>query len=352
MNVLEVKDLDVVYTIGSGGMKAVDRVSFSLREGESLGVVGESGCGKTTIAKALMRLLPSNGSIGGGSISLKGTDLVGLSPEDMRKLRLKDIALVSQSAMNSLNPVYTIGYQLMEGILAHVPMSRKQAYEEAVKVFEMVGLEEKRLRSYPHQMSGGMKQRAVIAMALLLRPSLIIADEPTTALDVVVQDRILHRILKIQKEINSSMIFITHDISVVSEICDGIMVMYGGRIMEKAPSAVFFRKPVHPYSMGLKNAFPSITEMDEELISIPGSPPNLMEAHAGCRFCERCPFAQDICRTEEPELAEIGPDHFVACHFTAKAEEFQALSQERSTWEMVRNRLQENAGAEGVPYDV
>ena len=339
MAFLDVTDLEITYTVGSRSLKAVDGVSFSLAEGQSMGVVGESGCGKTTIAKGMMQLLPKNGRISGGSIKLKGKELVSLKPDEVRRMRLNEIAMISQSAMNALNPVYTVGDQLIEGIQAHTQASKKEAYERAVEVFSMVGLEEKRLRSYPHQMSGGMKQRAVIAMALSLKPSLIIADEPTTALDVVVQDRILQRILKIQKEINSSMIFITHDISVVSEICDTIMVMYGGKVMEHCSTDIFFRNPYHPYSLGLQNAFPSITEMDETLISIPGSPPDLVDPPAGCRFSERCPFAKPICHSEHPSLVEVAPDHHVACHFTEQVAEFREKSKRNETWETVRQRM-------------
>ncbi len=352
MAFLDVTDLEISYTVGKGMLKAVDGVSFSLAEGQSIGLVGESGCGKTTIAKGMMQLLPKNGRISGGSIKLKGKELVGLPLDEIRRLRLNEIAMISQSAMNSLNPVYTVGNQLIEGIMAHTEASRKEAYARAVRVFQMVGLEEKRLRSYPHQMSGGMKQRAVIAMALSLRPSLIIADEPTTALDVVVQDRILQRILKIQKKINSSMIFITHDISVVSEICDTIMVMYGGKVMEHSSTDIFFRNPYHPYSLGLQNAFPSITEMTEQLISIPGTPPNLLNPPPGCRFNERCPFAQPKCLAEDPPLVEVAPDHRVACHYTDKVEEFRQKSKKNETWETVRNRFIAEHKKEGGLIDV
>ncbi len=347
MAFLEVKDLEITYTVGNGQLRAVDGVSFSLEKGESLGVVGESGCGKTTIAKGLMQLLPKNGRISGGSVKLNGRELVGLSKEAVRRHRLKEIAMVSQSAMNSLNPVYTIGRQLVEGIMAHTSIGKHAAYQRAVEVFQMVGLEEKRLKNYPHQLSGGMKQRAVIALALTLDPSLIIADEPTTALDVVVQDRILHRIIKIQKEINSSMIFITHDISVVSEICENILVMYGGKVMETASTSSFFRRPYHPYSLGLQNAFPVITEITEELISIPGSPPNLLSPPEGCRFYERCPFAEELCRKEPPPLYEAEPGHYAACHFLKKADEFRTRASKRETWEAVQTRMIRREAEEG-----
>jgi peptide/nickel transport system ATP-binding protein len=339
MALLQLKNIDITYTLGKGSLKAVDDVSFSLEKGKSLGVVGESGCGKTTIAKSIMRLLPKNGEISSGSIFFNGEDLVKKSKEEMRKYRLNEIAMISQSAMNALNPVYTIGYQITEGILAHDAMGKKAADRRAAEVFEMVGLEAKRLTSYPHQLSGGMKQRAVIAMALSLNPSLIIADEPTTALDVVVQDRILHRILQIQKMLDSSMIFITHDISVVSEVCEHIIVMYGGKIMESGSTDSFFRKPYHPYSLGLQNAFPSITEIQEELISIPGSPPDLIHPPIGCRFQERCPFAEEICASSAPGLTQVAEGHLSACHFPDRVDEFRTASEKRDTWEKVRDRI-------------
>lgn len=346
MSLLNVKNLFIEYKTEEGIVKVVNDVSFELKLGESVGLVGESGCGKTTLAKAIMCLLPDNGSISSGEIIFKGEDIVQMNKEEIRKLRLDEIAMISQSAMNSLNPVYTVGYQLIEGIRAHRDVTKKEAEERAKEVFEIIGLDAKRLNSYPHQMSGGMKQRAIIAMALTLNPSLIIADEPTTALDVVVQDKILSQITEIQKQINSSMIFITHDISVVSEVCKTIIVMYAGRVMEKANVEVFFRDPYHPYSLGLKNAFPSIFEIGEILISIPGVPPNLVLEQEGCRFKERCPFRTEKCDKELPELIEVGPDHLIACHYPERVEEFREKSKHRETWEIVRERIiSEGVGA-------
>ncbi len=339
---LEVQNLSIEYTTEDGVLKAVDDVSFNLDRGESLGIVGESGCGKTTVAKALLRLLPENGAISGGSVLFHGEDLVNKSPDEMRRIRHRKIALVSQSAMNSLNPVYSVGHQIREGILAHSDIGRQAANARCVEVFGMVGLEEKRLSSYPHQLSGGMKQRAIIAMALSLEPDIIVADEPTTALDVVVQGRILQRIRAIQKQISTSMIFITHDISVVSEICETIIVMYGGKIMEQADSASFFRAPYHPYSLGLQNAFPSITDTaGEELVSIPGTPPNLMQQQPGCRFQERCPFATDQCRSQTPPLVKVKSNHHAACWYTDQVDDFRTRARDRDTWEAVRTRIEQ-----------
>lgn len=345
MNLLEVKNLDIEYKTESGVLKAVDNVSFSLKKGESIGLVGESGCGKTTLAKALMRLLPDNANIPNGQILFKKEDIVKKSKEEIRKLRLKEIAIISQSAMNALNPVYKVGDQIIEGIRAHTNMTVEQARKRVIEVFDVIGLEEKRLDAFPHQMSGGMKQRAIIALALTLNPSLIIADEPTTALDVVVQDKILEKILEIQKQINSSMVFITHDISVVSELCETIIVMYGGKIMEKSPTNIFFKQPYHPYSLGLQNAFPSITEIGEELISIPGSPPNLMDEQLGCRFKDRCPYRKEKCLKEEPKLINIGENHDIACHYPERVEEFRRDSKLKETWELVKERIIEEERA-------
>lgn len=339
MNLLEVKNLYIEYRTQEGILNVVNDVSFELKQGESLGLVGESGCGKTTLAKTIMKLLPDNGFISSGEIIFKGEDLVKKNKEEIRKIRLKEIAMVAQSAMNSLNPVYTVGDQLVEGIRAHSKATKEEARKRAGEVFEIIGLDAKRLNDYPHQMSGGMKQRAIIAMALSLNPSLIIADEPTTALDVVVQDKILSKITEIQKQINSSMVFITHDISVVSEVCETIIVMYAGRIMEKASTEVFFRDPYHPYSLGLRNAFPSILEIGEELISIPGAPPDLMVKQEGCGFKERCPFRTERCQSQLPELKEVDKDHLIACHYPERVEEFRQDSKKRETWEMVRERI-------------
>lgn len=346
MVLLEVKNLDIDYMTKEGPLKAVSDISFTLEEGERLGLVGESGCGKTTLAKCIMKLLPSNGVISKGEMIFKGDDLVPKTAEEIRKLRWKEISMIAQSAMNALNPVYRVGDQIVEAIQAHVSMSYDDAMKRAGELFELVGLERKRLRDYPHQMSGGMKQRAIIAMALALNPSLVIADEPTTALDVVVQDRILNQIIQIQQEINSSMIFITHDISVVSETCNTIIVMYGGKMMEKASTRNFFRNPHHPYTLGLQNAFPSIMDIGEELISIPGSPPNLLHPQPGCRFQERCPFATDRCLSEDPELKEVSEDHFVACHYTEEVERFREETKKRETWDMVAERITKH-GMEG-----
>lgn len=331
---LDVQNLTIEYTTAAGPLRAVEDVSFTLQRGESLGIVGESGCGKTTATRALLRLLPKNGAITAGRILFDGDDLVRKSDAEIRRLRHRHIALISQSAMNALNPVYTVGEQIKEGIRAHTRMSDQEARARCVEVFGLVGLEAKRLDSYPHQLSGGMKQRAVIAMALSLEPEIIVADEPTTALDVVVQGRILQRLRQIRERISSSMIFITHDISVVGESCETIIVMYGGRIMERADTRSFFRTPTHPYSMGLQNAFPSIADIGHaDLVSIPGSPPDLLAPQPGCRFRARCPFADaDVCQTRTPPLLQVADRHWAACWYTDQAAGFRARARDHATW--------------------
>ena len=332
MALLEIKNLKIHYRTKNGVAEAVDNISFAVESGGTLGLVGESGCGKTTIAKAIMRLLPRNGIIADGEIILKGRNLVELSMDDVRNYRWEEVAMISQSAMNALNPVARVGNQLIEAMQAHRQVSRDEAVRRMGEVFDLVGLSIERARDYPHQFSGGMKQRAVIAMALLLEPDLIIADEPTTALDVLVQDQIILKIKELLTQLSNAMILITHDIAVVAETCERMVVMYAGKIMEHAATDAIFHNPYNPYTLGLQNAFPSVKGELKKLISIPGFPPMLINPPPGCRFAKRCPFVLPVCREQEPPLEEIAPEHFNACHRANDVEEIRVRSKDEETW--------------------
>jgi len=332
MALLEIEHLKIEYRTKSGIAQAIDDVTFAVENGATLGLVGESGCGKTTIAKAIMRLLPRNGRIAGGEIRFKGRNLVDLPMDEVRKYRWEEIAMISQSAMNSLNPVARIGSQIVEAIQAHRQISRTEAQKRMTEVFELVGLSPERAVDYPHQFSGGMKQRAVIAMALLLDPDLIIADEPTTALDVLVQDQIILKIKELLTKLGNAMILITHDIAVVAETCERMVVMYAGKVMEHAATDDIFYNPYNPYTLGLQNAFPSVKGERKHLISIPGYPPLLINPPPGCRFAMRCPFALPLCREKEPVLEEVAAGHFNACHRTADLDEIRASATDEETW--------------------
>lgn len=328
---LDVRNLKTGYKVQEGMVWAVDGVDLVLNSGETMGLVGESGCGKTTIIKSIMRLLPKQAYCD-GEILLKGVNLLKLSQGEMRKIRWKDISIISQSAMNALDPVYRVGDQIVEAIRLHTKDSKAQAWKRSEELFAMVGIDKGRLKDYPHQFSGGMRQRAIIAMALALNPSVLVADEPTTALDVIVQAQILRRIQQLQKELNSSMIIVTHDMSVIAETCQKVVVMYAGKVVEAGPVENIFNNPCHPYTMGLKNAFPSVKGEKYELISIPGYPPDLLNPPQGCRFADRCPFAEPRCKDEEPEARELSLGHRVACHNAERAVEMQEKASHSSTW--------------------
>jgi peptide/nickel transport system ATP-binding protein len=302
MALLDVQDLVIHYHTRRGTMKAVDGVSFSLEKGRHLGLIGESGCGKTTTGRALLRVLPRNGRIAAGQIGFKGRDLATLSDDEMRRVRWREISMVPQSSMDSLDPVYRVGKQLTEVLTLRGGLSAGEARERAEELFALVGLAADRLDNYPHEFSGGMRQRAVIAMALALDPELVVADEPVTALDVIVQHQVLRTFRHLQQRLALSVIMITHDISVVAETCDEVAVMYAGKIMEWTTVERFFREPFHPYALGLQNAYPNLTKPGQSLISIEGYPPDLVEPPAGCRFNTRCPFAIERCFHEEPAL--------------------------------------------------
>ena len=313
--ILEVKNLKVRYLIRMGEVKAVNGVSFDLKRGETLGIVGESGCGKTTIGLSLMKLLPPNGRIVEGQILLNGDDIVKMDESLVRKIRWKRISMIFQGAMNALNPVFTVGDQIAEVLMLHERVSKEEAYARVRELFRQVGLDPARIMDYPHQLSGGMKQRVVIAMALALNPSIVIADEPTTALDVTIQAQILDLLKRLKQRFKLSMIYITHDLAVIAEVADRIAVMYAGYIVELADSVSLFKNPIHPYSKGLIASVPTIKRAkSRRLVSIPGSPPNLVTLAKGCPFYPRCPFAKEICKEEMPE-EQIIDGHRVRCHF-------------------------------------
>ncbi|RLG41651.1 MAG: ABC transporter ATP-binding protein [Thermoproteota archaeon] len=317
--ILEIKGLKAYYETIKGYVKAVDDVSLRIKSKTAVGLVGESGCGKTTLALAVTRLLPSNGRVLGGSIFFNGKDILSISEEEFRKeYRWKKISMVFQGAMNALNPVYRIGDQIAEAIIRHENVSKDEALERAKKLLSLVGIDPKRAKSYPHELSGGMKQRTMIAMALACNPEFLIADEPTTALDVIVQAQVLKLIKSLQQELGLTLMLITHDLSVVAEICDYAAVMYAGKLVESADIVTIYKNPLHPYTKGLVNAFPSIRGEKKQLVSIPGAPPNLLNPPSGCRFHPRCPYAMEICRREEPELVKVDGDHQVACHLVSR----------------------------------
>ena len=314
MAILEVENVSIGYNTKKGYLKAVERVSFTLEEGASLGFVGESGCGKTTIGMALMGLLPPNGSVREGRILFEGKNTLTMSDEEIRKIRWRKMAMIFQAAMNALNPVQRVGSQIAEAILVHdLSIGKEEAMGQVEALFELVGIPRDRLRDYPHQYSGGMKQRAVIAMALACHPKLIIADEPTTALDVIVQAQILGEIKDLQKEFNLSIIFISHDISIVADMCKDIGVMYAGQLVEFGPREKVFESPAHPYTKALLSSFPTVTGEKSDLIPIPGETPNLVIPPSGCRFCDRCSGPGSTCKIETPNWVEIGPGHKTLC---------------------------------------
>ncbi len=311
---LRVENLRVYYYSLRGIVKAVDNISFEVNRGEVLGLAGESGCGKSTLGFALLRLVPPPGRIVSGKILFDGVDLVQLPDPVLRKdYRWKRISMIFQGAMNALNPVKTVGDQIAEAILIHEKeVSKEEALERAQKLLEMVGIDPRRVKSYPHELSGGMKQRVVIAMALALNPDLVIADEPTTALDVVVQAQIINLLKKLKKEHNMAMILISHDLSLIAEMADRVAIMYAGKIVEYGPSDIVYERPAHPYTQLLLKSIPRLRGA-KKLIWIPGQPPDLRTPPPGCRFHPRCPYAMDICRKDEPPVIELEPKHYVAC---------------------------------------
>lgn len=318
-HILSVKDLEVQFKSGSITTKAVNGVSFDLEENENLGIVGESGSGKSVTATSILRLIPNPpGEITNGSIAFKGKDLLQCSNNDMRKIRGNEISMIFQDPSTSLNPVFTVGNQIIESIRTHQNISKKAAKKKAIEMLELVGIPapEKRINMYPHEFSGGMRQRVMIAIALACDPKLLIADEPTTALDVTVQAQILNLMKDLQEKFDMSIIMITHDLGVVWETCDKMIVMYAGRVVESGTVEEIYQDALHPYTWGLLDS--QITESNdslEPLSAIPGSPPDLSYELQGCPFADRCPYVQAICREQSPELLEPKAGHAVACHF-------------------------------------
>jgi peptide/nickel transport system ATP-binding protein len=316
---LVVEDLRVEYLTERGDVRIVDDVSFRIGAGEAYGLAGESGSGKSTIALAILRLLRPPAAITNGRVSFCGTDLLSLNAAELRAFRWKEISLVTQSAMSALNPVLRVGDQIVDAILAHERASRREALERAAGLCDVVGIDRERLRSYPHQLSGGMRQRMVIAIALALRPKLIIMDEPTTALDVVVQQQILKRILDLKEKMGFSILFITHDLALMLQVCDRIGILYAGRLMETAPAATLLGQPQHPYTRGLMSCFLEVHQPKADRHGIPGVPSDPRHPPAGCRFHPRCAFVMDVCRETTPLLTPRGAGHESACHLPGAA---------------------------------
>jgi peptide/nickel transport system ATP-binding protein len=314
MATLDVRHLSVSYLSENGVLlNAAEEVGFQLDQGKSLGIVGESGCGKTTVMMALLRLLPEAGRIIQGEVLLDGEDLLGYSEAEMCAVRWSEISMVFQGAMNALNPVRTVESQIAEALRIH-NVAKDRERERAGELLELVGISPDRGRQYPHQYSGGMRQRAVIAMALACEPRVLIADEPTTALDVMIQAQILKLLENLQEELNLALIVVTHDLGVVAEICDDVLVMYGGRVAEIGTGDAIFNDPQHPYTRRLLRAFPDIENPHAEMVSIPGIPPRLDNLPPGCRFAPRCHVCQDRCHSEIPLIVERSSGHYIACH--------------------------------------
>ncbi|WP_060207593.1 ABC transporter ATP-binding protein [Sporosarcina koreensis] len=312
---LEVRDLRTSFYTDDGEVKAVDGVSFTLPEGKTLGIVGESGSGKSITALSILKLLATNGKIIGGEVRFKGEDLLSFSDKKMRDIRGNAISMIFQEPMTSLNPVFTVGQQISESLMEHQDLSKKAAYVKSVELLKLVGIPspDKRVKQYPYELSGGMRQRVMIAMALACNPEILIADEPTTALDVTIQAQILRLIRDLQKRLGMSVIMITHDLGVVAETCEEVVVMYAGQVVEYSDVVTLFQKPKHPYTIGLMNSLPRHDVELEKLESISGNVPNPKEMPIGCRFAPRCPVATDLCRNVMPDLLKDEEGNDVRC---------------------------------------
>jgi len=330
MALLDVRNLTMHFKVTDGWVYAVEDVNFTLESGETLGLVGESGCGKTTLGYGISQLLPDNAYIKSGQIFFKGQDILTPSVKkngtldgyraEIRELRWKEISMIFQGAMNAFNPVQRIGDQIIEAIRVHEKVTRQEAEQRVAELYKLVGIPQDRIDNYPHEYSGGMRQRAMIAMALVHNPSLIIADEPTTALDVIMQRRILSEIEKIQKKFNMAMIIITHDVSVVANVADKIAVMYAGRIMEYGSIKDVFKRSANPYTKALFGGFPNLKGEKKRIASIPGNPPSLVEPPSGCRFHPRCKYAKEICKKEKPKVITFRNGQRSLCHFAREVQ--------------------------------
>ncbi len=312
---LEIKDLHTFFYTDAGVVKAVNGVSFQVNKGQTIGIVGESGCGKSVMSLSIMRLIQDPGKIVEGQVIFNGQDLVKLSQGEMRKINGDRISMIFQEPMTSLNPVFTVGNQIAESLILHENLTKKQAREKAIEMISTVGIPraEGIFDSYPHELSGGMRQRIMIAMALSCNPELLIADEPTTALDVTIQAQILDLLKEIKRKFGTSIMLITHDLGVVAEMADYVIVMYAGRIIEQGNVNDIYLNPMHPYTIGLLKSKPSITTVSDRLYTIPGQVPNLINLPEICYFSDRCKMCQDICKQGFPKLIDMGNDHFVAC---------------------------------------
>lgn len=315
MSLLEIENVKMYYElVDNRFVKAVDDVSFSLEKGKSLGIVGESGCGKSSLAITIMRLLPQNAKIVGGQIRFGGKNVLAMSDSELRtEIRWKRISMVFQGAMNVLHPVHKIGSQIVEAILAHEKVTKQEAWKRTMELLALVGIDPSRAKNYPHEFSGGMRQRTVIAAALALNPDVVIADEPTTALDLVVQAQIVKLLEELKERLGLSLILISHDVSIISEMSDKVLVMYAGQIVEYGSSEDVFLSPLHPYTVALLASVPSIKGKRQRLASIKGIPPNLANLPIGCRFTPRCPYAKSECSGQEPQLRKMEKEHYVRC---------------------------------------
>jgi peptide/nickel transport system ATP-binding protein len=318
---LEVTDLSVDYLTDAATVRAVNGVSLAVGPGEFLAIVGESGCGKSTLLFGVAGLLSPPGEVAGGKVTFRGRDMVRIGRDELRQIRWREFSVVMQSAMNALNPMKSIGAQFKDALEAHGNPSSAEIRSRSEEVLQLVGIDAVHLQSYPHQLSGGMRQRAMIAMALLFTPSLVMMDEPTSALDVVAQRSLMTKIKELQRSLGFAVIFVTHDMSVVGRYSDRVMVMYAGQVAESATTEAIFDRPLHPYTRGLMNAFPSVTGPRRELEGIPGSPPDLAHPPSGCRFHPRCPEVMPICRTHEPELYSVEGDQVRCLLYTEQAKE-------------------------------